>query len=164
MVALFNLKQKYIRITNLRTATHMQFFIPCVSVSCFLLIMDKYIIIKELPDAHVGTEVNWDENTNAFWYEKWCFVSPHQKNYLTAGQVTQTPEYFCKANEYPEYFAYKYPVYNREEILNLIKECFPNKRMSGQFEISASKEIHQFESKLRELGKNNAETLIRRRS
>lgn len=125
--------------------------------------MEKYIIIKELPDANVGTEVNWDESANAFCYKKGCFVSPHEKSFLTAGQVTQTPEYFCKANEYPEYFAYKHPVYNREEILNLIKECFPNKRMSGQFEISASKEIHLFENRLREIGKSNAENLIRRR-
>lgn len=126
--------------------------------------MDKYIVIRELPDASVGTEVNWDECVNAFWYLKNCFVSQHDKSFLTAGQVTQTTEYFCKADEYPEYFAYKYPVYNREEILNLVKECFPNKRMTGQFEISASKEIQLFETKLRELGKSNAENLIRGRS
>ena len=126
--------------------------------------MEKYIIIKKLPDANVGTEVNWDESVNAFWYKKECYISSHEKSFLTAEQVTQTPEYFCKANEYPEYFAYKYPVYSREDILNLIEECFPNKRMSGQFEISASKEIHQFKNKLRELGKSNAKILIQRKS
>jgi len=126
--------------------------------------MEKYIVIKELPDANVGTEVNWDEIDNTFYYDKNGYVSPHQNNYLTAGQVTQSPEYFCRANEYPEYFAYKYPVYNREEILKLIKECFPNRSISGQFNISASKEIRHFEEKLRELGKINAENLIRKRS
>lgn len=125
--------------------------------------MEKYIVIKELPDASVGTEVNWDKSANAFWYKKGHFVSPYEKNFLTAEQVTQTPEYFCKADEYPEYFAYKYPVYNREEILNLIKECFPNRKITGEFEISASKEIYQFENRLREIGKSNAENLIRRR-
>lgn len=124
---------------------------------------NKYIVIKELPDADVGTEINWDECANAFWYKKSCFIPPHEKSFLTAGQVTQTPEYFCKADEYPEYFAYKHPVYNREEILNLIKECFPNRRMSGQFDISASKEIHEFEKRLRDIGKYNAEILIRRK-
>lgn len=122
--------------------------------------MEKYIIIKELPDANIGTEVIWDESSNAFYYEKSCYISPHKKNFLTAAQVTQTPKYFCKADEYPEYFAYKYPVYSREEILNLIKECFVNKRMTGQFEISASKEIHQFENRLKEIGKFNAENII----
>ncbi len=144
--------------------THPQFLYYVLAFRAFKIIMDKYIIIKELPDANVGTEVNWDESVNAFWYKKCCFVSQHEKSFLTTEQVTQTPEYFCKVDEYPEYFAYKYPVYNREEILNLIKECFPNKRVSGQFEISASKEIYQFEHRLRELGKSNAEKLIRKRS
>jgi hypothetical protein len=35
--------------------------------------MDKYIIIKELLDASVGTEVIWDECVNAFYYEKACW-------------------------------------------------------------------------------------------
>jgi len=123
--------------------------------------MEKYIIIKQLPDANVGTEVNWNKNANTFWYKKNYYISPHEKNFLTVGQVTQTPEYFCKVDEYPEYFAYKYPVYNRKEILKLIKECFPNERINGQFEISASKEIYEFEQRLRELGKTNAENLIK---
>jgi len=122
--------------------------------------MDTYIVIKQLPDADVGTKVNWDKNANVFYYKKSCFVSPHKKSYLTAGQVTQTPEYFCKIDEYSEYFAYKYPVYSREEILNLVEECFPNKRISGEFEISSSKEIHHFKERLKEIGKFNAEKII----
>ncbi len=127
--------------------------------------MEKYIVIKELPDAIVGTEVNWDESANAFWYKKGCYVTPHDKSFLTAGQVMQTPEYFCKANEYPEYFAYKYPVYSRKEILSLIEECFPNQSMSNDKDrrISASKEIQQFECKLRELGKCNAEMIMKKK-
>lgn len=122
--------------------------------------MEKYIVIKKLPDANVGTEVNWNESENCFNYEKSDFISPNNKAYLTSAQVTQVPEYFCKANEYPEYFAYKYPVYNREEILKLVEECFPNKRFTGQFELSASKEIRDLDNKLRELGRINAEKLI----
>jgi len=122
--------------------------------------MEKYIIIKELPDASVGTEVIWDESANAFYYEKGCYVSPHKRNYLSAGQVTQTPEYFCKAQEYPEYYAYKSPVYSREEILKLLKDSFPNKSMSGDYNISASKELRKFEQSLRELGKSNAEKIL----
>lgn len=122
--------------------------------------MDKYIVIKELPDASVGTEVIWDESANVFYYEKGCWVSPHKRNYLSAGQVTQTPEYFCKAEEYPEYYAYKYPVYSREEILKLLNESFPNKSMSGKYNVSASEELMLFEEKLRNLGKSNAERIM----
>ena len=38
----FQTTTKQIRITNLRTATHPQFFIPCVSVSVFIIIMTEY--------------------------------------------------------------------------------------------------------------------------
>ena len=55
-----------------------------------------------------------------------------------------------------EQFAYTHPVYSRKEILQLIKECFPNRRFTGMFEISASTELHRFDSRLRELGKLNA--------
>ena len=121
--------------------------------------MDKYIVIKELPDASVGTEVVWDENANAFYYEKDFWVS-NKKNYLCAEQVTQTPEYFCKAEEYAEYYAYKNPVYSREEVLRLLTESFPNRSMSGEYNVSASRELILFEEKLRNLGKSNAERIM----
>ncbi len=121
--------------------------------------MEKYIVIKELPDAHVGTEVIWDEYDNNFYYEKSCYVSPHSRNYLSAGQVTQSPEYFCKAEEYPEYYTYHFPVYSRGEIIKLIKECFPNKIISNEL---ISREMKIFEDKLRELGKYNAEKIIKK--
>lgn len=113
--------------------------------------MSNYIIIKELPDAYIGTEVIWDESANSYYYEKCGWVSPHQRNYLTMGQVTQTPEYFCKKEEYPDYFAYKNPVYSREEILSLINVCFGKD----------TKDIYNFEKKLRELGIKNAELILK---
>jgi hypothetical protein len=123
--------------------------------------METYIVIKNLPDAQVGTEVHWNSYKNFYCYKKSSFVYPNDTTFLTEAQVTQTPEFFCRAIEYPEYFAYKHPVYSREEIIALIKECFPKITMSGQFELSASKEIKFFEEKLRELGKKNAEITIK---
>ena len=113
--------------------------------------MQKYIIIKELPDASVGTEVYWDLNINSYVYKKSAYVSPNDTNYLTAGQVTQNCDFFCKCDEYPEYYAYKYPVYSREEILGLLKDSF-EKRTSSQ--------IMTFENKLRELGKLKAKKIL----
>lgn len=63
-----------------------------------------------------------------------------------------------------EMYAYKNPVYSREEILYLLKTSFPNKSISsilGDFNVSASREIHLFEQKLRELGKINAEKIMK---
>jgi len=60
-----------------------------------------------------------------------------------------------------EDYAYKKPVYNREEILKLLKDSFPNRSISGTFNISASKEIYAFEEALRKLGKLNAEKIIK---
>lgn len=122
--------------------------------------MEKYIVVKKLPDASIGTEVIWSEESNCFYYEKklngiLCI------NYLSYEEVTENNEFFCKANEYPEYYAYKFPVYSREEILGLLKDSFPNKSISGEYNISASREIRQFETSLRELGKLKAEVIIK---
>ena len=56
--------------------------------------MKKYILKVNLPDAHKGAEVIWDENANAYYYNKSAYISPHNKTYLTAGQVTQSPDFF----------------------------------------------------------------------
>jgi len=123
---------------------------------------ETYIVVKELPDANIGTKVLWDDAKCLYYYKKNAYVAPNDTAFLTAGQVTQTPEFFCKETKYPENFAYKNPVYSRKEILNLIKECFPDRSISGSFNISASKELYLFEDKLRALGKKNAETIIKK--
>lgn len=124
--------------------------------------MEKYIVIKELPDAPVGTEVNWDEDNNVFWYNKNVWIPPYKKNHLSAGQVTQNPEYFCEADKYPEYFAYKNPVFSKEEIINLLNESFPDQTIDGGYKISPARELLHFKGKLNELGKVNAEKLIKK--
>lgn len=123
--------------------------------------MEDYVVIKELIDANVGTRVIWDEEKNCFTYKKSTFISPYDTTYLSAGQVTQTPEYFCKLEHYPEYYAMNHSVFSRREILDLLKEAFPKKTLSGiDYEISASRELHIFDKKLRELGVTNAEKIV----
>lgn len=60
-----------------------------------------------------------------------------------------------------EEYAYKNPVYSREEVLELLQKSFPDKAISGVFNISASKQIYSFEQSLRELGKSNAEKIMK---
>jgi len=62
--------------------------------------MENYILLKGLPDAKAGTEVIWSEDRNAFYYSKDAYVSPNSINYLTAGQVTQSPEWFAPMSDY----------------------------------------------------------------
>lgn len=38
---------------------------------------------------------------------------------------------------------------------------FPDKKITGSFNLSASKEIYKFETELRKLGKINAEKIIK---
>ena len=121
--------------------------------------MEDYLIIKALPDAEVGTRVIWDKFNNNYYYLKDVYVSPNDKTFLTAGQVTQTPEFFSKVKDYPESYAYHNPVFSREEILGLLKKYFPNRKLSGQFDISASIQIQEFQDELRKLGKLNAERI-----
>ena len=95
-----------------------------------------------------------------YWYEKKGKVEPnHVLSFLNREEVEENQEYFCKAEEYPEYYAWKYPVYSREEIHELIKECFPDRKFSGSFHLSAAKELQRFEHRLREKGKQNAERI-----
>ena len=122
--------------------------------------MKKHIVIKELPDANIGTEVIWDETQNCFYYEKSAYVSPYNRTFLTAGQVTQTPKFFCAVENHPEYFAFNNPVYSRKEVLDILKQSFPNRQFSGEFSISASKQINDFETLLRKIGIENAKTLL----
>ena len=74
--------------------------------------MENYILLKNLPDAEKGTKVTWEENANAFYYIKSSYVSPHNKNYLTAGTVTQSPEWFT--------------VEKNKEIIDLFDNCYIN--------------------------------------
>ena len=63
--------------------------------------MKTYILRKDLPDADAGTRLIWDEPSNAYYYRKGAYTSPHDKNFLTAGQVTQTPEWFSEEVQEP---------------------------------------------------------------
>ena len=121
---------------------------------------DNYIVIKELPDASVGTKVIWEDGKNVYSYEKSSYVSPYDVNVLTDGQVTQNPEYFTKEKNYPEYYAFHNPVYNRNEILDLIKEYFPGRNIDGCFNSTASNHIYRFETKLKNLGVINAKKIL----
>lgn len=125
---------------------------------------NKYIVIKELPDASVGTEVIWDDEIGAFVYSKKDIINQVTKNYLTFDAVTKNTDFFCKVDIYPDYYAWNYPILSRFEINNLIDQCFIDKVFSdgnGKFRISASRELNKFKEKLRELGKTKAEIMIK---
>jgi len=117
----------------------------------------NYVVIKQLPDANIGTHVIWSEAENCYKYFKSAYVSPNDITYLTAGQVTQTPEFFCKAIEYPEYYGYHFPVLSRGEVLELVKKYL----IGDKDEVTYNKleSIHSFEVNLRDLAEKNAKKL-----
>lgn len=59
-----------------------------------------YILLKDLPDAHIGTEVFIDEIENCAYYQKSAWVTPYRYNYLTIATVTQSPEFFMEKSEW----------------------------------------------------------------
>lgn len=59
-----------------------------------------------------------------------------------------------------EEYAFNNPTYSRKDILNLIKICFPDKRMNGIYSTSASVELYKFDTQLRELGKQKAYKIL----
>lgn len=113
----------------------------------------KYIVIKQLPDARVGTEVDWSDSEYCYKYKKSAFTSPNDTSYLTDFQVESNTEYFCKAESYPDYYSYKNPVFSRHDILELLKESSIGNRVTCN-------ELYIFEQKLRELGKTNAQKIL----
>lgn len=125
------------------------------------MIEKTYIVIKDLPDAKIGTKVYWNRDMEYYCYEKDIKVEPnHTLSFLNREEVEKNREYFCKAEEYPEYYAWRHPVYSRGEVYNLIKECFPNRKFSGSFSLSAAEELQRFDKRLREKGKQNAEEIL----
>ncbi len=69
--------------------------------------MQTYVVIKELPDARVGTKVSWDENEELYCYNKSAYCAPHDKSYLTKGQVIGMDEYFKPYKPYDDFLALK---------------------------------------------------------
>jgi len=112
--------------------------------------MEKYIVIKGLPDAHVGTEVDWNEKLNCYQYKKSESFANQDATYLTQKQIVENSTFFCKATEYPEYFAYWNPVYTRKDVLDLIKVTFQYK----------NHDTYRFEAALRSFGKEKAEKIL----
>lgn len=121
--------------------------------------MEKYIVKTELPDAKVGTEVLWDESTEAYYYLN-DSILPTQKHYLSKEQVVCGGKYFCKAIEYPEYYAFMYPLFSRNEVLTIMREAFPNRSCSGMFNVNVSKEMYKFQELLRTVGLDKAHKIL----
>jgi hypothetical protein len=92
-----------------------------------------------------------------YWYSK--FKQEHGQKVGQSVQVDVPKETL-------EEWAYKNPVYSREEILELLRKSFPDKSISGVLigKISASKQIYRFEQALRELGKSNAEKIMKQQT
>ena len=62
---------------------------------------DNYVLLKDLPDINFGAIAEWDEASNAFKMEKSSWVSPHRYYWMSAGTVTQSPEWFMKLLKKP---------------------------------------------------------------
>jgi len=125
--------------------------------------MEDYVLIKDLPDAKTGTLVVWNPEINAFHYEKSVNEEErHSKfNWLSKEQVIYGTIWFCKANDYPEHYAYHNPVFSRKDVLAILKTAFPEKKLDGAYSITASKQIVAFESLLRDFGKTKAKEIMK---
>lgn len=62
--------------------------------------MRTYILLKDLPNAYVGRELNWDESKNAYVLKHQCSVSPNFETLYSAGTVKYTLEFFMEKSEY----------------------------------------------------------------
>lgn len=122
--------------------------------------MQNYIVIKELPDANIGTKVIYNEEKNLYFYDKNSQVEGHNfQNYLTEFQVTNM-NFFCPESQYAEYFGYNNPVLSRFDVLELLKKHFKDGSTYSIGERCYNKEFHKFEEDLRELTRQKAEKTL----
>lgn len=129
--------------------------------------MEHYIIIKAFPNATVGTEVLWEPYENLFKYKIKTKIlgltKADQFCYIPKEEVINSPEYFVKASEYPEHYAWINPVFSRKDIDELLDECIADKTFTdprGTFSFSVSNELQEFRVELRKLGNNRAKALL----
>jgi hypothetical protein len=118
--------------------------------------MKKHIVIKNLPDADVGTEVIWDDINCMFKYKKKKNVGLIDTNYLNREDVLENTTFFCDADHYPEYYGFNYPVLSRKDVLDLFNDIFH----SITHNTSVTHKRNSFEKALRALCKNKAEEIL----
>ncbi len=123
--------------------------------------MEDYIVIKEFPDASVGTIVKWCDEEHCYKYVKESCGYKRETNVLTRNQV-EFSSFFCRVSEYDEHYGFYYPVLSRKEVLDLLKESFPDRRIDGKFSLSASAQLKHFEEELRKLAKKNAANICKK--
>lgn len=70
----------------------------------------NYILTKKLPDADVGTIIEWVEEENRYRYPKSDWISPDKYGYFTGGQVTGSPDFFKKQKNPKTEFEYEFPI------------------------------------------------------
>jgi hypothetical protein len=117
----------------------------------------KHIVIKELPDADVGTEVIWDDINCMYKYKKKNRVGLIDTNYLNREEVLENTTYFCDADHYPEYYGFHYPVLSRKDVLDLFKDIFDS--LTNNTSITHKK--RSFDKCLRNLCKEKAEEILK---
>lgn len=121
--------------------------------------MENYILIQELPDAHIGTNIIWDEKGNHYKYEKCVWISFNRYNYLTADIVTQNPKWFIPESKYWDTYIWHNPTYNRKEVCEVFDAMFDNTNINI-LSMSTNDIKQKFASDLRQLGKVIYETKI----
>ena len=86
--------------------------------------MNNYVLLKDLPDVNAGAVAEWIEDANAFKMEKSAWVSPHRYCWMSAGTVTQSPEWFMQQFKKPPLGLtpiYIHKEFRRDDIFSAIK-------------------------------------------
>lgn len=52
-----------------------------------------------------------------------------------------------------EQYAWENPIFSRKDVYELFNDVFKDKKIEGAYQLSASKQVYEFNSRLRELAK-----------
>lgn len=121
--------------------------------------MKTYVVKKNLPDAEVGTLVEWNENAECYYYMR-SPADPKINNatYLTQEQVYNGAEFFVEYDKYPEYYGYENPVLSRKDVLDLFNDIFQIKDDTSLYDLR--KNMYQFKLKLSDLAYEKGKEII----
>lgn len=98
--------------------------------------------------------------------ERTQIIDAHDVGYIDgANKKNETSEQYYnetyKGQVNVEQYAWDNPVLSRKDVYELFNDVFKDKKMEGAYKISASKQVYQFNTQLRELAKQKAIDLIK---
>jgi hypothetical protein len=123
---------------------------------------ENYLLIGEESEIKAGA---WMTNNSDVWQStNYYGFQPYSKKIIAhlpfnGALVLEGVDLLPKIEDDIEQWGWNNPCLSRKDVYTLFEEVFKEQRLDGQFSISASKQVYEFKSKLRDLAKEKAKVI-----